>query len=103
MITSIMFVVTYGAKITDMDHEYVTSAQLAMHGQVEAVSPGRYWVESLPFLRHIPSWVPFTDARRIAEKYRPFVTFAKDKPYADVEERLVSAIVTFTSCKLIAP
>lgn len=102
MITSATFTITYGEKIAEMDHEYVSMAQTAMHGQVEAIAPCKFIAESLPFLLNIPSWVPFTDAKRVVEKYAPFVATARDKPYADVQEKMVrasiflmSAIVTF--------
>ncbi|TCD66224.1 hypothetical protein EIP91_001627 [Steccherinum ochraceum] len=83
-ITSTIFAVTYGKTVEDMDHEYVTGAGTAMQGLIHALVPGAYWVEYFPFLRHIPSWVPGTSAQKLAEKYRPYVEMARNKPFEEV-------------------
>lgn len=80
----------YGQKIDKLDHEYVVAAQVAMEGLSEATAIGRFWVEAFPVLRHIPSWVPWTGARRLAEKYLPIVTLAREKPFQEVEHLAVS-------------
>lgn len=96
-----MFTVTYGQKIDEMDHDYVVTAQVAMEGLTEATVLGRYWVEAFPFLRHIPSWVPWTSARRLAERYAPTVALAKDKPFQEVESLVVRHVPCRRRCALI--
>ena len=101
LITSIMFTVTYGQKIDEMDHDYVVTAQVAMEGLTEATVLGRYWVEAFPFLRYIPSWVPWTSARRVAERYAPTVALAKDKPFQEVESLVACHLPFHRRCMLI--
>ena len=73
-----------------MDDEYVTMAQTVMEGFGKATVPGAYWVEYLPIFKHIPSWVPGTAARKLAEYYAPYVTTVRMKPYQDVKQAVVS-------------
>ena len=90
MVTSIILRVVYAKDITDLEDEYVRFAHLGGQGFSEAMVPGAYWVEFLPFLRHIPSWVPGTSARKLAEKYFPYVYYIRDKPYFEVKAAMVS-------------
>ncbi|TCD66269.1 hypothetical protein EIP91_001598 [Steccherinum ochraceum] len=85
MVTSFIFDITYGKKITGLDDEYVTMAQTALEGISEACIPGIYWVEYLPFLRYIPSWLPGTVSRRLGDKFSPFVLGMRDKPWSEVK------------------
>lgn len=89
MVTSIIALVVYGQRITSMDDEYVITAQKVMDGFSKAMAPGAYLVELFPVLRHIPSWVPGTAARKMAEEYIPFVTHLINVPYARVKASLV--------------
>ena len=92
MVTSIILLVVYGKKISGMDNEYVLYAQKAGESFSQALAPGAYWVEFFPFLRHIPSWFPGTSARKLADKYLPYVLYVRDKPYGEVKEALVRAL-----------
>jgi len=85
MVTSIIFSITYGKQIKNMDDEYVLLAQRGVEGIGQACIPGIYWVEYLPFLRYIPSWVPGTTSRKLADKYLPFVLGVRDIPYQEVK------------------
>ena len=89
LITSIIFSVTYGKKINNMDDEYVIAASKSIEGINQAAIPGRFWVEYLPFLRHIPSWVPGTYSRRFAEEHIPYVKGSVDKPYQETKDAMV--------------
>ncbi|KAH8103605.1 CyP450 monooxygenase [Cristinia sonorae] len=85
LITSVIFYVTYGKKITSIDDEYVTLAKVAVEALSQAVIPGACWVEYMPILKYIPSWVPGTASMKLAEKYLPYVTKMKDQPYSEVK------------------
>ncbi|KAH8093203.1 CyP450 monooxygenase [Cristinia sonorae] len=88
-VTSVIFFVAYGRKIASMDDEYVTLAEIAVDGVSQALVPGAWWVEFLPFLKHVPSWVPGTTSKKLAEKYRPHVINMINKPYEEVKVALV--------------
>lgn len=97
MITSIIFFITYGKMISSMDDEYVVVAEMAAEGGSKALMPGAYWVEFMPFLRYLPSWVPGTSFRALVDEYAPYVIAMRDKPFADVQAAIVSSLLSITS------
>ncbi|TCD66360.1 hypothetical protein EIP91_001466 [Steccherinum ochraceum] len=88
LVTATIFAITYGRKILDMDDEYVIAASKSIEGINQAAIPGRFWVEYMPFLRRIPSWVPGTYSRRFAEEHIPYVKGSVDKPYLETKEAM---------------
>ncbi|THH27825.1 hypothetical protein EUX98_g6365 [Antrodiella citrinella] len=82
--TSIIFFITYGKRVTGMDDEAVTTSQLAVEGANAAGVPGRFWIEFLPFLKNVPSWVP----ARNSEKY----SGTEDEPFYDDVARNVAGV-----------
>lgn len=91
LVTSAIFSAVYGKKITGPEDEYVTIAQKAAVGGGLAHVPGKYWVEFMPFLRHIPSWIPGASFQKVAEEYRPWVLLTKERGYNEAKEANVSS------------
>ncbi|THH27824.1 hypothetical protein EUX98_g6368 [Antrodiella citrinella] len=94
MVTSVIFSIVYGKQIKSMDDEYVILAQRGIEGISQACIPGIYWVEYLPFLRYVPSWVPSTTSRQLADKYKPYVLGVRDKPYQEVKDAVDNGTAT---------
>ncbi|TCD64487.1 hypothetical protein EIP91_004048 [Steccherinum ochraceum] len=93
-VTSTIFYVTYGKKITSMDDEYVRIAQIALEGGSIASIVGAFWIEYLPILRHIPTWVPGTVSMKTIAKYRPYLMDMVNKPFEEVKIALSSGTAT---------
>ncbi|KAI0693294.1 cytochrome P450 [Cerioporus squamosus] len=55
--TSSIIKIIYGLDVADKNDQYIAMMEKILEGG-EAFVPGRYYVEFLPFLRHIPGWVP---------------------------------------------
>lgn len=89
--------------IRDLDDEYIRMAQMAMEGQSKSHMPGACWVEYFPFLRHIPSWVPGTSSKKLAEKYRPFAEGMVVLPYEQVRSAVVRTKSNFCSDRILTP
>ncbi|THH30750.1 hypothetical protein EUX98_g3442 [Antrodiella citrinella] len=85
-ITSTIFSATFGKTILRMDDDYVTIAHTANIGAVQASVPGAFWVELLPFLKYIPSWVPGAGFKKFAAKYAPFVEQTRTRAYDETKE-----------------
>ncbi|THH28546.1 hypothetical protein EUX98_g5640 [Antrodiella citrinella] len=85
MVTSSLFAITYGKSIPSMDDEIVIAAERAMEGLSIITTPGAFWVEYFPFLRHIPSWVPGATASKLADEFKPYISTARNKPFGEVE------------------
>lgn len=77
--------------IRDIDDEYVKTAQMAMEGHSIAHIPGVHWVEYMPILKYIPSWVPGATFKKLVEKYRPYTKRMVSRPYQEMRKAVVSA------------
>ncbi|KAH8102190.1 cytochrome P450 [Cristinia sonorae] len=91
-VTSIVFSITYGKQIAGMEDEYVTLAEVSIEGMSRACVPGAYFVNLLPVLKHIPSWVPGTAARKLVDHYRPYVFEARNKPYDELKDAFIKGV-----------
>ncbi|THH19224.1 hypothetical protein EUX98_g8816 [Antrodiella citrinella] len=88
MVTAIIFYITYGKRITGMNDKAVAVAQIAFEGLSAGAIPGLSWLEYFPLARHIPSWVPGTSSKKLAEHFLPYVVDMRDKPYEETKEAL---------------
>ena len=77
-----------------MDDEYVEAARISMEGLGLALTPGAYLgMQIFPMLRHIPSWVPGTSGKRVAEKYAPYLTKMVEDLYSEVKTARVRSLL----------
>lgn len=63
-----------------------------MEGLAEALIPGRYWVDFIPLLKYVPSWMPGAKFQRVASRYKPFIVAMKEAPYQAAHDAWVSSI-----------
>lgn len=86
--------------VSDLNDEYVRLAQEGLEALSVSTVPGVYWVEHFPPLRHIPSWVPGTSSKKMAEYYKPIVVAMRDY---DIKKDMVSrsSNSTVSCCVLI--
>ncbi|TCD67847.1 hypothetical protein EIP91_011909 [Steccherinum ochraceum] len=82
--------VVYGTRDASRTDTYVRLAETALDAARKASVPGAFMAELLPFLRHIPSWLPGGNARRFSEKYRPSVCEMRDKPFDEVQAAMAA-------------
>jgi hypothetical protein len=89
MATIIMDVV-YGIQIQGMDDNYIKLALTALEVIVKTRVPGKFWIEFMPILKYVPSWVPGTTAVRFGEKWKHAVEDMVNVPYDAVKTGEVS-------------
>ena len=75
-----------------MHDETVVRAETACAVGGQAGIPGNFWIEFVPFLKWIPSWVPGAYFKAFAEQNAPYVIDMKDEPYNEVKRQMVSSI-----------
>ena len=75
----------YGKRIHDMNDEYITAVKEGARGFSESRLPGKFWVEFLPFLKHVPAWVPGTAARKFGAYFRPYVERVRNDAFDEVK------------------
>ena len=78
MFTAMIVQAVYGKRVEHLNDGYVMTAQKAVEGLSQTHIPGKFWVEYFPWLRHIPSWVPGSSARKFGEQYYPAVRALRD-------------------------
>lgn len=64
-VRSVMGIV-YGIDVDDANHEHVRNAEFAAKYFAAALTPGRYLVDTLKFLRYVPEWFPGASFQRDA-------------------------------------
>ena len=64
----------------------------AQEGIALGLVPGRFLVQFLPFLRHVPAWLPGAGFKRLSNKWRAAARSAKDVPFEEVKRALVSRV-----------
>lgn len=92
MFASLIFQIVYGRQVKSLDDEFVLLVEKALAGANECATPGANWVEFMPFLRMIPSWLPGGRTQRLIAEYKPAVESMVQSPFEAVKRRLVSQL-----------
>ncbi|KAI0656915.1 O-methylsterigmatocystin oxidoreductase [Cubamyces menziesii] len=71
----------YGIKVLDNDDPYLKMAEKDTEIFSEIFMPGRYLVELLPFLKHVPAWFPGAKFKRDAALWEPHASSVRHVPY----------------------
>ncbi|KAJ7493151.1 cytochrome P450 [Mycena galericulata] len=101
--------ITLGAILLRMSHGYTTRTdgndplvnliEIAATDFYEATKPGAWLVDILPWLKHVPSWMPGAGFKRVGAKYRQTNVDQTDLPYNFVLKQLSAkmALPSFTA------
>lgn len=81
--------VAYGFQALSENDPYMQLAEQSMAYNIIAAT-GRYWVETIPWLKFVPVWVPGAGFQRVAQKARKIMEEAIDIPFEDVRKAMVS-------------
>ena len=76
----------YGIDIKGPSDEYLLVAHKSMDGLAEAIVPGKYVVDFLPFLKHTPSWLPGATFAKVAAKFKPYIAAVREAPFQKARE-----------------
>ena len=79
----------YGMEVTQMDDYYIHTAEVAVSAVATVLVPGKFWLEFMPLLKGIPSWVPGAYFKRYIEKFAPEVNKMIDEPFDAVKQDMV--------------
>lgn len=81
--------VVYGFEDEDRINHYVDLNDRALAAVVEGFTHGRFWVDYLPWLRYVPSWLPGAEFKRKAEKWREEAVKLREGPFEEARRALV--------------
>jgi len=82
--------VAYGINVKDSDDPYISNAEEALNGIVEAGIPGAFLVDLLPILKYVPAWFPGAGFKRKALYWSKVNTEVVEKPFQFVAEQVVT-------------
>ncbi|KAK7052987.1 hypothetical protein VNI00_004308 [Paramarasmius palmivorus] len=78
----IIMSIAYGIEVLPKDDPYVTLAQDAIKPLLDAMVPGAFLVDSLPFLKYVPSWMPGAGFKRKAREWRDLALKMVNQPFS---------------------
>ncbi|KXN85119.1 O-methylsterigmatocystin oxidoreductase [Leucoagaricus sp. SymC.cos] len=81
--------IAYGLDVKEMNDPYVSNVEKAMHGLSEGGDPGKFLVNLLPSMKHIPSWFPGASWKRMAESFAALNKKVADAPFELVKKQIV--------------
>ncbi|KAJ8518596.1 hypothetical protein ONZ45_g4351 [Pleurotus djamor] len=86
---SVVLGIAYGLDITKPDHPYIQLSEEAVGALIGATIPGAFLVDTLPWLKHIPSWFPGAGFKKKAQEWRKLTERMYEEPYA-VSKKLIA-------------
>nr|VWO95057.1 N/A [Ganoderma boninense] len=77
--------VVFGLDVVDDGDEIMTIVEDALEWIGETFTPGKYLIDVLPILQHVPTWFPGATVQRLIVKWRSTVVRLKEEPYRRVK------------------
>ncbi|EIW77985.1 cytochrome P450 [Coniophora puteana RWD-64-598 SS2] len=87
---SIILKITYGYEVQGANDRLVKVVEEAMSHFAHVTTPGAFLVDSIPFLKYIPEWIPGMSFKRTAKHYAQSFTKMIEYPYRTVKERMAT-------------
>ncbi|KAI0772313.1 cytochrome P450 [Trametes elegans] len=88
MAGSLILGVAYGIDVQPKNDPYIATAETALHAMSMAGNAGAYLVDYIPFLKHIPAWVPGATFKRQAAEWRKATTAMVEAPFRAVRKAM---------------
>ena len=93
MIGAMIMRIVYGLDVYGPDEKYIQIAEKSMECFSAVFNPGRYLVQTLPWLRFVPASFPGAGFQREFAAWRPQVAAARDLPWEAATKK-----VSYVSC-----
>ncbi|KDQ55433.1 hypothetical protein JAAARDRAFT_37446 [Jaapia argillacea MUCL 33604] len=81
--------VIYGIDIEPQNDHYVEVAEEALTALGKAATPGAFLVDSLPFLKYVPEWMPGAGFKRKARLWKKTLYEMRDAPFEAVKVAMI--------------
>uniref|UniRef100_A0A8H7YBL7 O-methylsterigmatocystin oxidoreductase n=1 Tax=Psilocybe cubensis TaxID=181762 RepID=A0A8H7YBL7_PSICU len=95
--------VAYGITVEDSSDPYISNAEEALNGLVEAAIPGAFLVDLIPALLYVPAWFPGAGFKKKAAYWSKINDDVINKPFEYIENELKNgkALVPSVATSLI--
>jgi len=80
---------TYGLPVQRQRDPLILFAEKALGGSAAAASPGRFFVNIIPWLRYIPDWMPGAGFKRLGKEIMKDLVQLREEPYQDALRLIV--------------
>ncbi|KAF8661208.1 hypothetical protein AX16_001488 [Volvariella volvacea WC 439] len=91
-----MLSVTYGIQVQTGHNPVVELLQRVSDALVQASIPGRFLVDSFPFLQYVPSWIPFTQFKRDAKEWNKDLNRMIEEPFQITRNHFLAGEDTYS-------
>jgi hypothetical protein len=82
--------VTYGVDVLPKDDPYIATAEKGVHPLAAAAVPGTFLVDTFPWLKYVPDWMPFAGFKRKAKEWRKLALAMIEMPFEAGKRNIVS-------------
>ncbi|KAI0770762.1 putative CyP450 monooxygenase [Irpex lacteus] len=87
-LATIILDIVYGVQVKSMEDEYLQLVTESMEVFTSSQIAGKYWVNFVPILKHVPAWVPGAEAVKFGAKWRSVVQSMVNKPFDEIKQQL---------------
>ncbi|KAJ7046067.1 cytochrome P450 [Mycena alexandri] len=91
---SVVLRIAYGHVVESDDDKYVLLAEELAHITTAAIQPGKWLVDSFPYLKHVPDWMPGAGFKRWAVKARARSDELIYSPLQEVKKKIEKGTAT---------
>jgi len=85
--------IAYGLDVLPNDDPYITTAEKGVHSAVVAAVPGTFLVDTFPWLKYVPDWMPFAGFKRKAKEWHKLTLAMVENPFEAGKRKIVSRMV----------
>ncbi|KAI0739060.1 cytochrome P450 [Daedaleopsis nitida] len=78
----------YGITVEEENDHFIALVERGVDIFVKVMSPGRYLVDSIPALRHVPAWLPGAHFKRLAAEWKRQADAVRDEPFHAAVEQM---------------
>ncbi|KAF7985952.1 hypothetical protein HWV62_43898 [Athelia sp. TMB] len=82
--------IAYGIRTKKDQDPHIEAAERAMRATSDGLTPGKYLVDTLPWLKYVPAWFPGASFHAVAQEGRRAITAAFSDPFDNVKAALAS-------------
>ncbi|KAJ8088568.1 hypothetical protein PM082_022641 [Marasmius tenuissimus] len=80
--SSMVLKIIYGYTLKEKDDPYYRLVYDAMEGILAGSNHGTFWVDYLPILKYVPSWLPGAGYKKKAQGWNKFILKLKEEPWS---------------------
>jgi len=84
--------IAYGLDVLPKDDPYIAIAEEGVHSIVVAGTPGAFLVDTFPWLKYVPDWMPFAGFKRKAKEWHKVALTMVEKPFEAGKRKFVSVM-----------